>query len=344
MLNQRSVRSNKHGSGQLNAKAVIAVAVIILLFIGIAVLAFSSNGAASITGSQSYIINKGSTLRFYTQNSSIFSMFLGNSSANSASIYLSQYPILTNPITEVTGASGSSFNLSTSGSDMADINLKIISSNGSSAKIQLTSLPSGLSIHSSPLAVIVVPGPLPNGGASIQAATTTITTTTVPPANTTRPANTLQSTTTIAQTSQVPQTIVSLAETTNIGVLMGNLEALYAQEPKCSEATYNQTFETYLHRSPTGPFSFANATADTPTSVNATIRSTSTSGIYLVNYSVSVPTKRLSGTVISFDMDSSGAISNLKFLGIFNGENYTTINEAYQSQSSIGNACAAYVQ
>ena len=344
MISQGGHKYHGHSRHHGNiAKIAIIVVVLVVLFAVLALLAFSSSGASSITSGQSYSIGKGSTLRFYLQNGTVFSLFLGNSSSSSASIYASPYPILTNPITEISGSAGSSFNISTSGGSTADINLKIVSTNSSKAVIQLTQLPAGLSIGVSSLASVVVPGPLPQPGSTSQPATTitTITTTVGSTVTTTVSSTNTQSTTTIQQ-SQIPQTIINLAETTNEGVLMKNEAALYAAEPQCTESLYNQTLMTYTGLSPTGPLTFANVSLETPTSTNTTI-TLLPSGLYQVNYSVTVPKKSLSGTVISMEMSSSGTVSNLQFEGIFEGENYTTVEAAYKAQSAIG-TCSAYIQ
>ncbi len=341
MIGDRHHGLHGHRRNMHALRNAAVVAVIVLLFIGIAVLAFSSGGALSISGSATHSIDTGSTLRFYTDSGAVFSVFLGNSSTQSAILYVSPSPVLTNPITRITGTAGESFNISVSGNAIADINIRIVSSNDTGASILLTQLPSGLSIPESRLVTIVVPAALPTSGSSAQyVATTTVSnapTTTVPSTNTTH------STTTIQQSSQIPQTIVNLAAATNEGVLMKNLETLYAQEPQCTEPIYNQTVRTFMSTSPTGPFSYANVTASTPSSTN-TVITLLPSGLYQVNYSVTVPTKSLSGTVISMSMDDSGNISGLTFLGIFKGLNYTAVESAYKTQSAVGNACAAYVQ
>ncbi|MCL5427587.1 MAG: hypothetical protein M1321_00165 [Candidatus Marsarchaeota archaeon] len=339
MIGARSHGLHGRRRGHLTSRNVAIAAVLVILFAGIAFLALSSGGAISASGN-SQRIGVGSTLRFYLSNGSVFSVFLSNSSNVAATLYMSPYPILTNPITRINGAEGQAFNISTSGSQTADINLNIVSSNSSAAVIKLTQLPSGLNIKSSSLAVVVVPGPLPSSGQQQYIATTSTASTAT---TTVSSANELQSTTTVAQSSNIPQSIINLAEASNEGVLMKNLSALYAQEPECTEAVYNQTVRAFLHSSPTGPESYANVTAETPTSTNTTI-TLLPSGLYQVNYSVTVPEKRLSGTVISMEMDSSGNTDSVKFLGIFQGLNYTAVENAYKAQSAIGNACAAYVQ
>ncbi len=340
MVGARNHGYSRHRSNYLNLRNIGIAVVIILLFAAIAILALSSNGAIS-TGTASHSIGIGSTLRFYLSNGTVFSVFLGNSSSQNAEIYLSPYPVLTNPITKITGSAGQVFNLSISGSGTADINLKIISTNGTGATVGVIQLPSGLTIRESSLASVVVPASLPASGASAQYASTT----TVPvnaTTSVTTTANNTKATTTIVQASQIPQTIINLADTSNEGVLMKNLSALYAEEPGCTESIYNQTIRS-LSQVPSGPLSYENVTKMTPTSTNTTITQLP-SGLYRVNYSVTVPTKSFSGTVISMYMDASGNISNLQFLGIFKDQNYTTVYNAYKTQSAVGNVCAAYVQ
>ncbi|MCL5008633.1 MAG: hypothetical protein M1156_01940 [Candidatus Marsarchaeota archaeon] len=347
MADHRSMM-HRHRHHLLNLRNAVIVIVLAVLFAGIAILAFSANGAIAVNGSQSYIIGKGSTLGFYINGGKTFSIYLGNSSAGYAEFYVSPYPILASPITEIGGAPGADYNLSVSGTGTADINFKIISSNATASKVQITPLPSGLSIQSSSLATVVVPAPLPTGGSSVLQGTTTVastSTTTISPSATSTisgaQGTTTQSTTTIQQ--QVPQSIIELVNTTSIGMLMDKLGVLYAEEPQCTESLYNQTYITEFHTSPEGPLDYVNATKSTPSSEAMTIKQLP-SGLYLVNYSVTAKLKSFSGTVISMDMDSSGDVSNVNFIGLFSGLNYTTLSNAYNTQAAVGNGCAAYVQ
>lgn len=326
----------------------ILVAILILLFIAIGVVAFSANGAPSVSSATSFSLSPGSSTNFMVQNSSkTYTLYVQSASTAAANLYISAYPVLANPILSVTGAPGAAYNISTSGTGSANINLKIVSSNATSVKVQLTPIPVGLSIPASAYATVINPSPLPTSGTQTPA-TTTVSTTTVPTTtvagsgSTTVTTAASTSTTTVAQV-QVSAAIVALANATYLGALMSNLNFLYAKAAaSCTAPLYNQSFKANLGYAAVPPQDYYNVSASTPTSYNTTI-STAGSNAYVVKYAVTTPSKSNSGVVITYNLSSTGAVTNPTFSGIFAGANYTALESAYKTQAAISGPCAALI-
>ncbi len=323
----------------------LLIGILVLLFIAIGVVAFSANGAPAITSATSFVIGQGSSTNFMVQNSSrVYTLFVRNATAVSATLYVSAFPILANPILSITGYTGAAYNISTAGTGNANINVRIVTSNSTAVKVQLTPIPLGLSIPSSSYAVVINPSPLPVSGSQTAAATTVSTTTAPTTTISSSGSSTVTSTatTTVAQT-QVPAAIISAANSTYLGALMNNLNVLYKKASACTPSIYNQTFKAYLGgQSPVPPLDYFNVTLMTPTSYNSTITALSSTS-YVVKYAVTTPAPSTSGTVIVYNMSSSGVVTNVKFAGLFTGENYTDIDNGYKSQAAIQNPCSALI-
>ena len=340
-----NLRTKPHGFNKRNNKnKFIIPAIIVIVLAAIFLLTF--NGVTTITQSQSFTLSQGKSMQFKLQSSSVFSIYLSSSSSQSASISVSQSPVLSSPIISLIAIKGSTYNISTYGSNNANLQIKFMNGNATTSIFLLTPVPSGLSIPVSSSVNINEPSQLPLNISNEKY--TTIETTTVnnntSKNNTTVKVTTSQSTaTTTTAPTQISQSIITDASNSYIGTLVSNLNVLYAEENQCTSTLYNQTLSSYAHQSAVGPFSYSNVTLVTPTDINSTITGPFSYG-YLVVYSSKSHSKETTGPAISMEINgSSGTASNIKFSGIFLGQNYTDIENSYNFQNSIGNACAAYI-
>ncbi len=344
-----SLSSKKGGFNRKsnNNKFIIPAIIIVMLA---AILLLSMGGTSTITQATTVTLKQGSAMQFRLSSSSdVFSIYVNGVSSSSAELSISQSPVLSSEISSFTLISGSTINVSTTGDKDANLQVTLVSGNSSTAKLQLTPISSGLVISSSPGISSSQPLPIPQNSSNILS---TIPTTIINSQGTTTTSSATTSLTTGATTSQVttispnqniPQSVINEAESSYIGTLVSNLDALYAKEVQCTEPIYNQTLTSLAHQSPTGPFSYANVTLHTPNSINMTITGPISSN-YTVNYASKGPSKQTTGLAISMTLNgTSGTISNIKFSGIFLGANYTNLQNSYTYQSSLGTACGAYM-
>ncbi len=330
---------------------ILPVIIVIAL---VAILLFSMGGVNTISQTQTLSLTQGTASQLKLTSSAVFSMYLSSVSSSSAEISISQSPVLLSTIVSFSILSGQTLNVSTYASNNANLQIKLLSSNASTAKLQLTPVPTGLTIPISPGLSSSQPSSLPQTGVSgntTQSTTILSTTTTISNQNTSKTtsvttvatgASTSQVTTT-SPNQNIPSSVVSAAENSDIGKLVANLDTLYAEESQCTPSLYNQTLLSKTGQSATGAFSYANASAITPSTITSVITGPVYSN-YTVVYSSKSNSKLTTGTAISLILNgTTGIISNIKFSGIFEGQNYTDIENSYNYQNSIGNACAAYI-
>ncbi|MEM0200840.1 MAG: hypothetical protein QXD23_00335 [Candidatus Micrarchaeaceae archaeon] len=331
-----------HGFQRKRSPTTLIIAAIIIIAIAVVVL-LSLGGVNKISSSQTFTIKQGSSLQFTLPSSqSTFSIYLNNATTSSAGLLVSQSPVLSSTIVSFLINNGSTLNISTEGLSTANLQIKLLSSNSTYAKLQLTPVPSGLTIPTSSFVINSQPSPIPKS--SITPAQSTISTTTSIQSST-APKTSQQSTvpTTTTTTPSISQSIITEANNSYIGTLVANLNILYAEESQCTSSIYNQTFISYVHQQPIGPFSYQNVSTVTPKSILTKITGPFSYG-YLVNYTSNSDSKLTSGLAISMELNSTtGVISNVKFSGIFEGQNYTDIHNSYTFQSGIGNSCAALI-
>ncbi len=235
-------------------------------------------------------------------NSKSFAVYLHNSSAGYAGVDVAMYPILANPTVAIYAANGTSYNISTFGQGNANINIRIVSNNATSARIQLTPIPVGLSFGVSPGIIVLQPSPIPTGLQAVttvasSGATTTVKTTTV---TTTVAAGSGGATTTVAPTTTVAGVAASVYSTMNasyIGSVMAKLDKLYIAGQACTPALYNQTMLLRGQRA-VPPIDFANVTFYTPKYV--TLTATAVAPGYLASYNITTPSTQTSGVVLTF--------------------------------------------
>lgn len=337
----------KHGFQRKRKPTTMIVVAIIIIAVAVVVL-LSLGGVNRISQSQTFIIKQGSSLQFTLPSyQSTFSIYLNNVTTSVAGILVSQSPVLSGTIVSFSIYNGSTLNISTEGLSQANLQVKLLSSNSTYAKLELTPVPSGLTIQTSNYVLTSQPASIPQNSLSNAQSTiitTTATTVQTTTQTTTKSSNSSQQITTpTTTTSSISQSVITEVGNTYIGTLVSNLNALYSELSQCTPSLYNQTLISQAHQQPVGPLSYANSSEVTPTSISSTIKGPFSYG-YSVNYTSVSKSKLTSGLAISMDLNAtSGTISNIKFSGIFEGQNYTDIENSYNFQSGIGNACAALI-
>ena len=314
------------------AAAALAIAIIILAFFGV------QSGAQTITQTGTLSLKQNQTTYLRVFNGSTIAMRLQSSTGTGATIFVSAIPILFGPITAVYLSSGSSANLSSSGTRLADMNVKLNSVSAGSAQVQITPLQSSLGIRVSGNINLLNPVTLAlnlHATSPVGITTTTVTSTTSI-ATTTVAVNT---------TASKIQQAMTIANQSSIGALMSKYRTLFRSDVQCTPGLYNSTYLSYYFAAPSGPNSFANVSIFTPTDITVAASPLTKANTYGVVYSTVAPLAVTSGPAVTMVVDvSSHTFANVTLTGIFQGLNYTRLNESYTFQSHIlGNPCAALI-
>ncbi|MGC8479655.1 MAG: hypothetical protein ACP5M9_03235 [Candidatus Micrarchaeia archaeon] len=342
--------NKKHAFKRKSNNKYLVITVIIIIAAVLLVL-LSLGGVNTISQSETVTLKQGTAMQFYLPSyHNVFSILATQGSSLYTYIQISQSPVLASAIISFSISQGSMLNVSTTGSKNANLQVKLLSSNSTYSTIQLTPVPYGLIIPISSGVSATEPAPVPQSGSSnVSIISTTVqsTTTTQNTQQTTTQAVTtsITSVVTTTQTSNagIPQSVINQASQSYIGSLVSNLNTLYAEESQCTQSLYNQTLISYAHVSPTGPLSYQNVTLYTPSSITNKITGPFSKG-YLVTYYSQSKSSQTTGAAISMYLNqSTGAISDIVFSGIFQGQNYSDLESSYNFQSGIGNACAAYI-
>ncbi len=328
----------KHGSlgaqrGTSPLFAIILVAIAAIVVIAVAYLYYAS-------GTPVIIYNRTITLHanqssYFAINGVKMAIMLSKISSSKAYLSLGKSPIIANPIYGFSMYSGHTVNLSSSGSSIANIQVKLINLTNSSSTIEIIKIPEGFSVASGGFnTTYPVPLYLFNQTSSKASNQSTPETTTTIVQSSGSPSS--------SGTSNADAAVISVANSTYIGKLMLGLNQLYSQGKGCTETLYNTALSQYKGENPTGPLSFLNASAETPTGITQNVANIN-GAVYYINYTVSLP-HRSPMLSLSMKLNSTTAvISSVSFSGAFQGLNYTTLNKEYTFQSSINNACAAYI-
>ena len=338
------------------AAAVIAIAAVI-----VAVVALGLQGVPTVTSGTTLHIREGQSAYFkLAGNGNTYVIYLENSTVPYSVIYVSEVPVLVHRMVAFGLAPGQSVNISTSGSATADLQVKLMSSASSNASVKLLSIPDLFTIKASPGIEVRYPASFYSSSSTpppiiITPPAVAQNTTSTQSNNATSGKTSSQSTTPTTapaptSTTTPLENISAILNTTYMGVLMNNYEALYSKDTACNVNEYNTTFIAYRNQIPgasgqlpVGIFDFANASRVTPTGV--TVSATQQGkGLYAVTYSVNTPSAEFSGPIATFNISGvSGVLTNVKFKGLFYGENYTTLNTAYKFQAGITGTCGAYI-
>lgn len=327
------------------------IALIIIVIAIIAYLALTVHGVSALGTNETVLLAPGQTSYFMLKNNpSVYSIYLKNTTTAYANFYVSKVPVLASPIVSFGLVGGQAINVSTNGTAQgANLQVKLISSTNSNARVNLIPVPAGFTVRISS----GVTTKNPSSFYSINS-TASQTTTTPPPSTnstTTTSSGVTTSTTTIATTVSgkskyqiALQNISVVLNTTPIGTLMKDYNILYSKDTSCTASQYNTTLLSYAHLQAAGPYTFYNATLNTPTSLTVNAVQLN-NGLYAVNYTASVPQRSLSGVAVKLDISGTGVITNQSFVstGIYQGLNYSALVTAYNTQSGISGPCGALI-
>ncbi len=345
----------KSNTGKMATTAALVIVVIAI----IAYLAFSWHGVPIVSSNQTISLALGKSSYFKLKGQpATFAMFLENSSPSYATIYVSEVPVLTSSVSEFTVYNGSQANISTSLSPTADLAVKLVSSGNTTSKVELIPIPAVYKIRTSPSIVISNPASFYSGTVtqtpqpSTASSSSSSGTSSQPSGKTAGSSQTSSQssssnpppTSTSAAPVKTPlENISSILNYTYIGSLMNNYSTLYTYDKACTAPEYNTSFLEFVHQSPIGSSDFRNATTMTPTGLvaNATAKGNNN---YAVTYSPIVSDPSTRGVAVSFNLDSStAAVTNLKFSGIYQTLNYTSVLANYRYQKGISGSCGAYI-
>jgi len=319
--------------GEIPLAKIIAAVIIVLAAI-FTVYFISQPGVTAITDTKTVSIQANKTIYLNLFNK-IVALRLQNAYNASATFYATETPILYGPISVFSLAPGSSANVSSSGSGFADMNIKLISSGGSSASVEITPLASSLGIRASFGISVLNPANFGGAGAGTTATTTTSISTTSTTATTT-----VQDTTAIHK-----QQALTVANNSQTGLLMASYKALYKKDVRCNSTAYNATYLLYHIGPIPGPNSFASVRQFVPTDITASASQLGSQNTYKVTYSTTSPSAQTTGPAVTLNVNiASNTISNVTFTGVFLGNDYAALNDAYLFQNGItGSFCGAYI-
>lgn len=315
------------------------VALVVVLIIAYLAYGFLFPAVITVTNTRSFSlgINQTQFIRLY--NGSTVALKLRSASAQSASFYISRVPVLYSPVVSLSLSPLGSLNVSTDGSNTADMNMLLLTTSNRSVTVQITPLAAAFGIKSSPGISLLIPSSLTSAGSgsgnlNVVTSTTTSTVTTA--------------VSTVAQnTTQVLfQSALKIINKTNIGILMKNYNKLYSEDVACSQTAYNSAYNIYYHTLPSGPTSFANISAETPTAITISENALTVKNRVRITYStVSSFAETTGPAVLATVNTSSSTLTTYNFTstGIYSGLNYTVLNNAYAFQSAVIGYCGAYI-
>lgn len=335
---------------------------VIIVAVLLAYVALTWHGVTTLGSNQTLLLGKGQSTYFQLKDSkNVYSIFLENTSQYASVFYLSQVPVLTEPIVAFAVTPSQMVNISTNDTGNADLQVRLVAASGKNATIELTSIPSLFSVKVTPGVIVRSPASLysagnasvqPSGPGTAQSTSTTSTTT----AGSTTIGST--ATTTVASTTVqaggVYADIAPQLANTTLGSLMDNFNLLYIKDRACTSSEYNTTFASLDSNNqiegvppgtqPVGIFSYTNMSQSTPTGITPSATQTNTN-TYSVTYTASVPGQGLSGPILTFTFNSNaGTITGVQFEGsLFSTFNQTTLESTYGFQDGITGVCGAYI-
>ncbi len=320
---------------RLSGRQILAlVAALIVIYIVYGVLVPS---VITITATRSITLSPNQTQFIRIYNGSTTALELRASSVSGASFYITHVPALYGSVVSFSLSPVSSLNVSTDGSQTADINIRLLTESNSSATVEITPLILALSIKPSPSVTLLNPSSLSSigsgsGGLGLTVSTTSVLST---------------STTTVAQNSTqlLFQQALTLMNKTGTGILMKGYRTLYEKDAGCTSGVYNSTYATYYSKHPPAPVDFANISAHTPTDITINESTLQAKNNVLITYSTISPSPDTTGQAVLaiINTSSSNFLSSLTYTGLYTGLNYSTLNSSYSFQSKILNDCGAYI-
>lgn len=303
-----------------NGKVVIAAVIVILVIIAAYAVLSSGNGTRQISQNYTFVLQKGSAQNLMLNNGNQFSVYLNYSTPSLVNLYLSSIPIFQGQTIALRISKGQTANISLSGSQYADMELKLISSNNTGAVLSVVQIPADIKIST---------GVSGNPTTATTTATTTSGSTTI---------STTQPTTTV----NTGALAISSFNKTSVGTLMGNYAALYQATQSCTPSLYNSTFISTQHSAPSGQNTYYNTSKVTPYEITSSAVEVSP-GTYNITYTTVSKTLGSKAALNAQFTYPSNVTVTTTFTGLFSGLTYSQVESNYNSQKSIGNACAALI-
>jgi hypothetical protein len=312
-----------------------AVIIIILMLYG--AYALTQNGTISITSKESVILLLNQTAFINLYGKTPIAIRLQNTSGTGATFYVTRMPLLYGPVSSLLLAPYEEANVSSNGTQVADVNIRLLNSNSSGASIDVVPVPIGIGIKAS--AGIYLLPPL---SFSTQVSTPFFATTT-----TTSTSTTSLSTSTIAANSTLAlfQQALNDVNETNIGVLMKAYRAIYVKSAKCNASTYNSTYNMYHNSLPPAPVSFANVSPFTPFNITVGESKLAAKNNVLVTYSTVSHDSSTTGPAIVVIINTSNGnfLRNVSYVGLYTGFDFSILNSSYSFQKTISGSCSALI-
>lgn len=332
-----------HRHRGISSKAKTAVLVIIVILI-IAYLALTWHGTAYISTNKTITLAPGQSYYFGIKGSSgQFTIFLDNESGSHAIFYVSKVPVLTSPISAFAIAPSQSANISTYGnSGAANLQVRLIALSSKASYVELLTLPPQYGVKVSSGVEVRNPASFYSPSNYTQPATTPVTTpnTTTNSSKTTTKTNT--TTTTPPKSTSTPlENISTILNTTYVYTLMNKFNTLYVKDRACTPALYNQTLVS-LGYSPSD-FPYTAAYDGTPSGLTVSAVAYNKTK-YEIIYNATFPVAPVTQKVAAFNLTTSGVLTNLEFSSssVYQGQNYTSLDNIYGIQNGIAGDCGAY--
>ncbi len=329
----------------------VAGVIVILIVIGIIYALLPSSGVSGLGTGQTFTLAPNQSAYFTITSGGVSKALVLQSASNgTATMYVGTVPILSNPVVRFTLASGSSINISSTGSGVADLHVGLTSASSTSAKITVSSVNTGLGLRSSPSAVVIYPAVFTPTGvktSNSSSGTTVSTVTSTVRATTSGPSVSSISVSVTSVTVMPTAQVYLVANSTAIGALMANYSALFSADAGCDESTYNTTFTAASGTPPSAAFAtdYANASEITPYGMSTSFTEQSSS-VYTVSYNMKdhLSSFNSAGLLLKLNLSNTSApIVNETFKGYWYGQTYSNLYARYINQTKLGGDCEAWV-
>ena len=353
-LSGTSLPGHKHKPGAAGGRrtipkiALLAIAIVVVAA-AVAFLLLSSGtpGTYDLSSNMTLqlAVNKSVLLQISSSPVPFALQFTGSKPGGYYAFYLSRTPVLSNPIYSFALSKGQAVNISTAGTQAANLKIELVSATNSSVMVLLTPVPLAFGIKASGVTVLN-----PQSGRSPPSTVPSSTTSIAPSKNTSQQPNTTTNpvTTVTAVKSSIggnytEAQVMLAANETEYGKLMNDYNSLYVTDQGCTESSYDSAYTSKFNSAPSGPNSYANVSQLTPYAITHNV-SYVAGNMYKVTYSTVSHSKSTTGAVLSLTVDAnSGSVANYTFEGPFAGQSYAGLNGAYATASGVSGSCGAYL-
>lgn len=310
------------------------LALFVVVVIAIAVYLTLSGSAPTLSTTATVSLQRNASYNFYLgADHNISSALVASADATGATVYLGSRPLLVGSVLELHLTPGQADNVSLTGSQTADLNIKLDSSSASSATLTLTYIPSGFGVRITPgieqigtigvgkaaLATSTVPQ---SGGTS-----STVKTTTVAPTTTVKP---------------VSNSALAMEEAnaSDIGLMINGYNRIFQTEhTACTQTLYDNEFASQYGMVPSGPLTYANESQQVPQKIISSETSVGTN-LYNITYTEVVTSGNRRFAIVQFNL-SGNFITTSIFNGDF-GKSYSPVFENYTVFNKTSDSCAVW--